>query len=117
MKKRLFYIFLLIGVLQSCKNKEVSIPNDVLNQEEFAAFLADCRLAEANQILDYQRGLREKNYLDTAYSHIYSIHNTDTAEVRRTFDFYNGHPKVFAQVTEKSLVILNKKKLENLAEH
>jgi hypothetical protein len=117
MKKTLFYFVISFGMLYGCKSKDVAIPNDVLNPEEFSLFLADCRLAEANQILDYQRGLREKKYLDTAYSHIYLLHNTDTAEIRRTFDFYNGHPKIFSEVSEKSLVILNKKKLENLEEH
>jgi hypothetical protein len=110
MLKRCGLIFILSLFIFSCneEEKEVKIPDNVLDKEKFSDLLVDFTLAESAASINIL-GLQRPGQMDTAYAFNPLIDNNVK---RKTYDttiyFYSRHPKEFKEVYEMVLEKLSK---------
>lgn len=105
--KKALYIFLLIILAYSCNEKQVKIPDYVLDKEKFSDLIVDFTLAESASGMNILNVQGQKT--DTVYAFNPLIdHNITKSTFDTTLYFYSKHPKLFKEVYEMSLEKLNR---------
>ena len=106
-------IFIFAFIIFSCGEQKETGEN-ILDREKFVLVLTDMHLAEAEQMqtqmieqIQYKKGYVQ--YMD-----IFKKHGTDTAQVRRTFEYYThndqeGLLEIYRDVKDR-LVEMSKEK-------
>ncbi|MFT4523769.1 MAG: hypothetical protein ACI8ZN_002725 [Bacteroidia bacterium] len=97
---------LVMGIF-ACKSKFAPVPGHLIQPKKFTLILTDIRLAEANQKIMTQHGLRESNYIDSSYHLIYHLHNVSVKDVEESYEFYVFHPEWMDKITNDVIDNLN----------
>ena len=97
MRVRAFLLFSVLLVLNGCKTKpeDVSVPENILSEDEMTAILADMHTAEAfGYMLRIEGDEKEKMQRDE-YSKIFAIHEVSLAQFEESYQWYLDHPLIF----------------------
>ncbi len=107
---RTVIVALIIIVLTSCTNTEVSI-----SKEKFTDILIDLHLADA--ILDVKSfDFREDDGHWDYYTSIFEKHNTDKNAFRTSLEYYISRPELFDDIYDDVIIRLEKLKEESKEE-
>ena len=106
-------ISLIVSVLliESCSQKEASVPKEILSPDSMVSILVDVHLAEASSNLTRINDPVKIMAYDL-YPLIFKTHHTDSATFRQSFDWYLDHPKRLDKVYEQVINELSRRESE-----
>lgn len=108
-------LFLVFGILlASCGgDKEVEIPDGLIDPNTFTAIMIDVQLTEGMSTQkNYVRNNSSKQQAVDPYAPIFKKHGVNAEEFRRTYDFYSQNPRKMEVIYEQVLDSLNKLDVE-----
>lgn len=106
MKKIIVYLFITI-ILFACVEKEITIPENVLGQNEMTAILSDVHIAQSaigNAMSTDSSRYSIADYLDF----ILKNHQTSKKQFVTSLEFYSNHPEMLQEVYDSVLTGLSK---------
>ncbi len=111
MKKSVLFIMFLLA-FGACKNNRLSIPKGILEPDTLSEIQAEFYIIEAaNNMAVINRDTSKASY-DEYYKLILKKHNTRKTQIDSSLQFYAGHPEVLDSIFSKTMLILDKKELE-----
>ena len=101
-------IITLLLFLQSCNNEKVTIPEDILGEEEMAEILADVQLVESTIIV---RGDDEELQHDSLdfYGAVYERYNITPEQFEKSMKFYTLHPDILEEIYSDVIVTISER--------
>jgi hypothetical protein len=111
MKKYLRFI-LISFLFGACKNKTLPIPAGILLPDTLSEIQAEFYLIEAaNNMALIKQDTNHASY-DDFYALILQKHRTRKSQIDSSLQFYAGHPEVLDSIFSKTMLILDKKEIE-----
>lgn len=109
MPRKIINILLLafVTLLAAChKEKEVNIPDGILDKPQFAKLLADLALAESAANMNIKNVAVYR--IDSTYAfNPLKENNVSQAQYDSTIAFYSAHTELYKEVYEEALNLLN----------
>ncbi|MBA2611661.1 MAG: DUF4296 domain-containing protein [Bacteroidetes bacterium] len=113
--KKVTVLLAISLLLFSCGSKDennVTIPDNILNEEKFAKIITDFALAESASNINVKNIPSEK--ADSAYAFDPLVENKVTkAQYDSSIVFYSKHPALYRKIYESVLVLLSKMQVKN----
>ena len=102
-----FILFLFILFLTSCAEKEGTIPQNVLKQNEMTSILTDVHIAQSslNNIIHSDT---VANTMADYLNYILIQHHTSNNNFQISLKFYSEHPEMLQQVYDSVITGLSK---------
>lgn len=109
--RKLLFLFLVLIV--GCVNREVNIPNDIVDSETFVDIMIDIQIREGMGTYRRQnKGISTKDELPDDLVEILKKNNTTTEDFLKTYDFYVNNPELMEGIYEQVLDSLSKLEAE-----
>ncbi len=109
MVKQSFFLFLLVFLIAcGSKDKEIKIPETIIQPDQMVLVLVDFHLAEA-AIIDVQSKKENVDqYTNYFYNSILQKHNISRKKFSESISFYNKNLKEFQKIYKDVVVELSK---------
>ncbi len=91
-----------------CTPQFAHVPNDVIEPEVFTELIVDIRLAEAQEKVYRQKGIYNKELLDSSYQMIYALRGVTPSEFERSYNWYLNHPNWMEKLSAEAIEKLNR---------
>ncbi|NEN24941.1 DUF4296 domain-containing protein [Cryomorpha ignava] len=114
MIKNIFFLFFAVLLVSCGGDKEVEIPEGLIDSNTFTAIMIDVQLTEGmNTQKNYVRNNSSNDQAGAdPYTPIFKKHGVNAEEFRRTYDFYSRNPRKMEMIYEQVLDSLNKLDVE-----
>ena len=109
-----YFFTTLISVLilfQSCARIDGPVPKEFIAPDSMASILVDVHLAEAAANTASVNDLQRFSASDL-YPVIFKTHHTDSIAFRKSFEYYQNHPKKLDKIYEQVINELSKRESE-----
>lgn len=96
----------------SCSEKQVTIPENVINQKEMASILTEIHLSQAafgDQSLNDSLKFSQNDYI----TFILKQHKVEKDSFLNSLKFYSNHPEILESVYDSVITTLSKLQGEN----
>lgn len=104
---KLYLLLISIVLLIGCGDDEVVVPQGVLPKDSMAVVLAEMHAVEA--LMNERRSVIAQDSANPYpyYKGVFEENNISEEYYNRSYAWYLSEPKVFLEVYEKTLVLLN----------
>lgn len=97
MRCSVIFLFSALLLLNACKTKpeDVSVPEDIIAEEQMIALMADMHIAEAYGYMLRLETEEKEEMQRREYSKIFALHGVDYGKFQVSYQWYMDHPVIF----------------------
>lgn len=105
------FSILIVSILFACSNNEISIPENIIPQEQMVQVLADIHIAEVTANFK-SPGDTINIDVKSLYLQIYNKHSITEEQYRESYQFYLDHPTLFNKMYDEVITELSRRQTE-----